>query len=114
MRAAGVVYACIRLIADAATSVPLNVYRRAGEEWEHATDHPLQLLLDSPNAKLTRRRMYKRAIQHLMLNGNAIWTKIRVPKTGPPVQLWPLNPDQVRPIPDAEELVAGYEVTVDG
>lgn len=117
MRAAGVVYACIEKITNAATSVPLNVYRRlpgAEDEWEHAIDHPLQLLLDSPNSKLTRRRMYKRAIQHLMLNGNAIWTKIRVPKTGPPVQLWPLNPDQVRPIPDAEELVAGYEVTVDG
>lgn len=114
MRAAGVVYACIRLIADAATSVPLNVYRRAGEEWEHATDHPLQLLLNSPNAKLTRRRLYYRAVQHLLLSGNAIWTKVRVPKSGPPVQLWPINPDLVRPIPDEAEFVSQYEVTIAG
>ncbi len=114
MRAAGVVYACIEKIANAATSVPLNVYSRRGEEWEHAVDHPLQLLLDSPNSKLTRRRMYKRAIQHLMLNGNAIWTKIRVPKSGPPVQLWPLNPDDVRPVPDEVEYVSHYDVTVSG
>ena|GEM_PF-995809 len=114
MRAAGVVYACIRLIADAATSVPLNVYRRAGEEWEHAESHPLQLLLDSPNAKLTRRRLYYRAVQHLLLSGNAILTKVRVPKSGPPVQLWPINPDLVRPIPDEAEFVSAYEVTIAG
>jgi len=88
MRAAGVVYACIRLIADAATSVPLNVYQRAGSDWEHAESHPLQLLLNSPNAKLTRRRLYYRAVQHLLLSGNAILTKVRVPKTGLPVQLF--------------------------
>lgn len=112
---ASVVYACIRLIADTSTSVPLRVYDRRGEnDWEHLPDHPLQQLLDTPNARLTRRRMYLRLIQHLQLTGNAMWTKIRVPKNGPATQLWPVNPDLITPIPDARNMVAYYELRVDG
>src|SRR5690554_953594 len=53
---AGIVYACIRLLADTATSAPLHVYARTGDEWDHVPEHPLQQLLDSPNNRLTRRR----------------------------------------------------------
>lgn len=113
-RKSGVVFACIRLIADAATSVPLKVYRDTPDGWEEAPDHPLQALLDHPNTKLTRRRLYYRAIQHLLLNGNAIWFKVRVPKSGPPTQLWPINPDQVRPVPSGDAFVSHYELTVGG
>ena len=112
---ASIVYACIRLIADAATSAPLIVYDRTGDEYQALPDAPLQLLLNKPNTKLTRRRMYLRAIQHLMLTGNAIWFKVRVPKSGPPTQLWPINPDLVTPIPDEKNYIAYYELAlVDG
>ncbi len=113
-RSAGIVYACIRLLADTASSVPLNVYRRRGDDWEHEPTHPLQELLNSPNNRLTRRRMYVRAIQHLALVGNAIWTKIRVPRNGPPTQLWPIDPDLIKPVPDAKSFVAHYALEVDG
>ena len=115
MRRAGVVHACIRLIADAATSVPLRAYKRVGDEWEHAAAHPLQALIDTPNAKLTRRRLYYRLVQHLMLAGNGLWFKIRVPKSGPPTQLWPINPDLVKPIPDERDFTIAYQLkTPDG
>lgn len=112
--ASGLVYACVRLISNTAASVPLLTYTRNGDDWEPAPDHPMQALLDTPNARLTRRRMLTRAVQHLMLTGNAIWTKVRVPKSGPPTALWPINPDQIRPVPDAKDLVSHYELRVDG
>jgi HK97 family phage portal protein len=111
---AAVVYAAIKLIANTAASVPLNAYRPNGDEWEVATGHPLQNLLESPNARLTRRRLYTRIVQHLMLNGNAILTKVRVPENGPPTQLWPINPDIVYPIPDQNEFIRAYEIRVQG
>lgn len=109
---ASIVYACIRLIADTATSAPLTVYDRSGDEYTAVPDSPLQLLLNKPNTKLTRRRLYLRAIQHLMLTGNAIWFKVRVPKSGPPTQLWPINPDLVTPVPDATNYIAYYELAL--
>lgn len=111
---ASVVYACIRLIADNATSVPLRVYQRHGDKYAALPNHPLQALLDTPNAKLTRRRLYLRAVQHLMLTGNAVWFKIRVPKSGPPTQLWPISPDIVKPIPNERDYVAAYELNING
>jgi len=111
---AGIVYACIRLLADTATSVPLHVYKRRGEEWDYVPEHPLQLLLNSSNTKLTRRRLYYRAVQHLQLTGNAIFTKVRVPKSGPPTQLWPINPDLMKPVPDERDFISHWELTVDG
>lgn len=111
---AGIVYACIRLLADTATSAPLHVYARTGDEWDHVPEHPLQQLLDSPNNRLTRRRIYYRAVQHLQLTGNAIFTKIRVPKSGPPTQLWPINPDLMRPVPDERDFISHWVLDVGG
>lgn len=109
---ASIVYACIRLLADTATSAPLNVYDRTSEDFEALPDHPLQALLSTPNPKLTRRRMYIRLVQHLALTGNSIWLKVRVPKNGPPTQLWPINPDLVYPVPNAKNFIEYYELAL--
>jgi len=37
----GAVYACVRIIAEAIASLPLNVYRRVGEGKEKAPDSAL-------------------------------------------------------------------------
>lgn len=109
---ASIVYACIRLIADTATSVPLRVYRRDTDDYQAQPNHPLQALLDAPNGKLTRRRLYLRAMQHLQLSGNAVWLKVRIPKSGPPTQLWPISPDTIKPVPDERDYIAYYELTI--
>ena len=112
---ASVVYACVSLIADTAASVPLRVYDRINDDdWELLRDHPLQKLLDDPTHLLTRRRLYIRTIQHLMLAGNSIWFKIRTPKSGPPTQLWPISPDIVKPVTSARDYIAYYELNVNG
>lgn len=112
---ASIVYACIDLISKTAVSVPLRVYERHGaEEYEYLPDHPLQQVLNTPNARLTRRRMYYRLVQHLMLTGNGVWFKIRVPKSGPPTQLWPISPDLIQPVPDAKNLISHYVLNVNG
>lgn len=111
---AGIVFACIRLLADTATNAPLHVYQREGDEWNHVPQHPLQQLLDSPNQRLSSRRIYYRLVQHLQMTGNAILTKIRVPKNGAPTQLWPINPDLMRPVPDERDFIGHWELTVGG
>src|SRR3954468_1936629 len=50
------VYACIDLKANAAASVPWKVLPRPSRtaDWEPAPGHPLEDLIEYPNAKMTR------------------------------------------------------------
>jgi len=103
------VNALVSIIAESAASVPWKVKVRSSrtETWEEAPDHPLQVALDEPNQFMTRRMLMERAAGHLLLAGNAIWAKIRV--NGQVEELWPLNPDQIKVVPDARNYISHYE-----
>lgn len=110
--ATAALYACIEIISDAAASVPLLVYKHGVEqEWEPYTDHPLQSLLDKPNPFMSREALVKRLVMHLLLGGNGILTKMRF-KTGPyrgaPAELWPIMPDQIKPVPHRTKFISHY------
>lgn len=113
-KASGVLYSCIELMADAAASVPLTVYERGdrGQLWAKSPDHPLQALLDRPNEYMPQATMSKFIVQHLLLGGNAIWTKTRFldgPMKGLPAELWPISPDHIRPVPSRRDYISHYE-----
>lgn len=64
---------------------------------------PLEQLIENPNAFMTRQEFMERSMQHLLLGGNAIWTKVRGASLGlgfdkpfdVPFELWPLFPNAV-------------------
>ncbi|GGN32310.1 phage portal protein [Deinococcus daejeonensis] len=101
------VYTACRRISTALASVPLVVQRRQGDEWEPDPGHPLQALLDRPNPFMSRQDMLERWALHLELGGNALWHKVLV--GGKPVELWPLAPDGIKPIPSRLGFISGYE-----
>lgn len=66
----------------------------------HSPDDPLEKLLAKPNGHTPRHEFVERAVQHMMLGGNAMWLKVRskvlgVPGYKTPFQLWPLFPQAV-------------------
>ncbi|MFB9994086.1 phage portal protein [Deinococcus oregonensis] len=107
MKASTWVYTACRKVSTALASVTLIVEKRKGDEWEPDPKHPLQALLDRPNPYMSRQDMHERWVLHLMLGGNAIWHKVLV--GGKPVEVWPLLPDQIKPIPSRAGFVSGYE-----
>lgn len=111
------VYACIDKIQKAASSVPWYVEKRvtAGEDdWEREAGHPVEVLLKDPNPNpfWTGHNLMKFKTSHLQLGGNAIWYMNMVDDI--PVEIWPIMPDQIKPVPSKDGMIEKYEYTVEG
>jgi len=104
------VFACIYRIAKSLASVPIYVERRvrgSEEEWEPVKGrHPLGELINNPNPFWSRQDLFERAVFHLMLSGNTLFTKIRA--RGVPRELWLISPDLLKPIASPTEVVEDY------
>jgi HK97 family phage portal protein len=86
-------YRCVRMIAEAAASLPLLVYV-AGEE---VADHPLKALLSRPNPGQSGRDLLESLYGFLMVAGNAYAELVSL--DGAPRELFALRPDRVRVVP---------------
>lgn len=88
-----VVYACIRVIANGISQVPLRVMRELpdGKGWEPAPEHPLyKVLLRKPNRWQTSYELRETLILHLLLTGDAFFYKNMV--RGQVKELIPIDP----------------------
>ena len=103
------VYACVRKITTAASSVPWYVEKKEGDEWVREPNHPVEILLTDPNPipGFSGRHLFEYKSQHEHLGGNAIWYMVLA--NGYPVELWPLPPDTVKPIISKSGEVEYYE-----
>ena len=106
------VYAAIKLRADAVARPPLRVYRRVetGGREPVGSSHPAQELLDRVNPHWTGGDLWRATETYLNLWGAAYWAVER-DESGTPSELWPLRPDWVRVVPDAEDYIRGYVYT---
>ena len=99
----GDVWAAVRVLVDAAASVPLIAYRRTPEGRTRATGR-LSDLLAKPSPATTQANLVGQTVAHLNLYGNAYVGLFR-DADGRVDQLGLLHPDRVTP-----ELVAGQPV----
>lgn len=110
-KASTYVYACITKRARAVASVPWYVYKQNRDgTWEKIINHPLEMLIDKPNAFMSRSDLMERLIINLDLTGNSIFQKIMINNST--IELWPIGPDGIKPIPDQEEFIKAYEYQV--
>ena len=91
---------------------PLSPNARASGEPVGA-DHPLQRLLDAPNPFWTRGDLWRATETHLSLWGAAFWALER-DEHGAIREIWPLRPDRMRIIPDAQSYIKGFVFVGDG
>ncbi len=103
-----VVYRCVRMIAEAAASVPWIVYEGERE----LAEHPLAALLAQPNARASGRTLMEAAYGHLLVAGNAYLEAVAV--EGAVRELHALRPDRMRVVPGADGWAEGYEYSVAG
>ncbi|MBB3396864.1 phage portal protein [Rhizobium sp. BK060] len=98
MRSAAV-YACVRLIAGAVATLPLDVKRRTNARTrEDASDTPLwRLLRRKPNRWQTPSQFRRMMQAHLLLRGNAYGLIVRsVNRSRDVKEIIPIHPDRVR------------------
>ena len=105
------VYAAISKISTGLASLPLVLEKKKGDRWEPDAGHELQRLLNRPNPFMGRQDMLERWAQSMMLGGNALWWLNIV--GGKPVEMWPISPDQIKPLHSRADFIGGYEWRVD-
>ena len=103
-----VVYRCVRMIAEAAASVPFDLFEGGQEH----TDHPLLDLLARPNPLQGRADLLEAWFGYLLVSGNAYMEAVA---TGSSVrELYALRPDRMSIVPGPDGWPASYDYTVNG
>ena len=103
-----IAYRSVRMIAEAAASVPLLLYK---DNIELAT-HPLLDLLRKPNPATGQRELIETIVSYLLVSGNSYLEVGEV--DGTPRELVPLRPDRMQVIPGARGWVESYRYAVNG
>ena len=99
----------MRVLADAASSLPLHVYRKTADGRELVTGGRLVDLLDRPAPATTQSDLVSTLMAHLLIWGNAFLGKYR--EGGDITQIAPLYPDRVTPELDGGQLRWHYSPT---
>jgi HK97 family phage portal protein len=103
-----VVYRCVRLIAEAAASVPLQVCDNHGP----LEGHDITGLLAAPNGEQSGAQLLEEFYASLQTAGNAYLEAVRI--DGVVRELWSLRPDRMRVRASKNGWPIGYEYQVDG
>lgn len=94
-----IAYRCVRLIAEAAASAPLQV---------GPVDHPLARLLARPNPEQTGVELLEAFYGHLQVAGNAYLEAASLGDDAPS-ELYVLRPDRMSVVPGADGWPVGWE-----
>ena len=100
-----VVHRAVRLVAEAASSLPLTL---AGAD----DTHPLKALLDRPNPREGGAGFLDRVYGHLLVSGNAYLEAVAL--DGVPRELFCLRPDRMRVMAGPDGWPVAYEYSVGG
>jgi HK97 family phage portal protein len=101
-------YRCVRMIAEAAGSVPLLIYDRETE----LGAHPLKDLLTRPNPSQSGRELMENIVSFLLVAGNSYIESSTL--EGRPRELVALRPDRMKVIAGARGWPEAYEYSVGG
>jgi HK97 family phage portal protein len=103
-----VVYRAVRMVAEAAASVPLDLFE-AGRE---VSEHPLRALLARPNPAQSQPEMLEAWYGFLLVAGNAYIEAVSI--GGAVRELHILRPDRMTVVPGPDGWPAAYDYTVSG
>jgi HK97 family phage portal protein len=103
-----IVYRCVRMIAEAAASVPLLLY----EGDEEIDDHPLAHLIARPNPAQCGPDLLEAWYGFLLVSGNAYLEAVAI--GGAVRELHVLRPDRVRIVPGSDGWPEAWDYTVAG
>jgi len=103
-----IAYRCIRLVSEAAASIPLKII----DAGAIATDHPLKTLLMRPNPEQSGAELFEQLYGFLQTAGNAYLEAASV--NGEPRELYALRPDRMKARLSARGWAEAWDYTVGG
>lgn len=106
-----IIYACVSVTANTASSVGLKVHDRKTDA--PMPDHPLQLLMNRPNRQMAEYDFLSWTLSQQMLGGISYWQKIRN-QAGQVMEMWPIRPDYARPEVNEVSGLSEYRIRING
>lgn len=120
MGSLGTIFAIVDGIATQGALLDWTLYRarRPGTEESTpkvpVTQHAVLDLWNRPNPFFTRQELVEVSLQHLNLVGEAWWIIVRDQRSPMPLELWPVRPDRMAPVPHPTDFISGYVYTAPG
>ena len=112
MGAVGTLFSIVNRTSNATAQVDWKLWTKSAsgddEDRTEVTRHLALQIWEKPNPFFTRQLLVETSQQHVDLTGESYWLVSRLTKNGPPAELWPIRPDRIVPIPDAEDFLSGY------
>ncbi len=103
-------FRCVKMIAEAAASLPL-VLQGADQRY---VEHPLLDLVRSPNPMQGKAELFEALYGQLLLTGNAYVEAVGGGEASVPVELHILRSDRMNVVPGADGWPVAYEYAVSG
>jgi HK97 family phage portal protein len=115
MGSVSTLFAIVNRTAKAEASVEWELFRKAKsgkkEDRTPVAAHAALDLWNKPNRFYTQSEFVEAGAQHKQLTGEQWWVIGRVEGVDIPLEMWPVRPDRIQPVPDPEEFLLGYMYT---
>lgn len=115
MSSVGTLFAIVDRTSNATALVDWRLYRKAksgrAEDRVEVTSHAALDLWNRPNPFMPRQEFVESSTQHYDLTGETWWVISRVPGVNIPLEMWPVRPDRITPVPHPETFLSGYVYT---
>ncbi|WP_413102225.1 phage portal protein [Streptomyces sp. Inha503] len=112
MGSVGTLFAIVNRTSNAVAQVDWKLWRTArsgkDEDRTEVTSHAALELWNKPNPYMPRGEFVETIQQHLDLTGEGWWVIARNARAAVPLELWPVRPDRMEPVPDPQEFLTGY------
>lgn len=108
MGKSGWLFSTIDRIASSVSSSEWKLQRPLSDgEMEDITTHPALDIWANPSPFYTREELGELGVQHFSLVGEIWWVILRNSRAQP-VELQPVRPDHIAPVPSRDRFIAGY------
>lgn len=112
----GTVFGIVDRLSAAVAKTEWKLYRKAAsgsdEDRTEVTSHAALDLISRPNPFFSRMRLFETGQQHHELTGETWFVVGRDERMrNLPLELWPVRPDRMTPVPHSKNFLAGYIYT---
>ncbi|MFD5509119.1 phage portal protein [Streptomyces sp. NPDC127051] len=112
MGSVGTLFSIVNRTSNATSQVEWKLWRKASsgraEDRIEVTSHAALDLWNKPNPFMPRQEFVEATQQHIDLTGEGPWVISRHQASPIPLEIWPVRPDRITPIPDPETFLRGY------
>jgi len=115
MGSVGTLFSIVNRLSNAVALVDWKLWRKAPsglkEDRIEVTRHAALDLWNKPNAFMTRQELVEAMEQHIELTGEGWLSIARHGRSSLPLELWPVRPDRMMPVPHPTDFISKYEYT---